>query len=42
MCDNMLVNISGLPGHAMAMDLNIEHLIGYLKVGNQSITTYVS
>ncbi|KAF8906798.1 hypothetical protein CPB84DRAFT_1744923 [Gymnopilus junonius] len=31
MCDNMLVNISGLPGHAMAMDLNIEHLIGYLK-----------
>jgi hypothetical protein len=30
--DNMLVNPSGLPGHAMPMDLNIEHLIGYLKV----------
>ncbi|KAF8223803.1 hypothetical protein L208DRAFT_1315277 [Tricholoma matsutake] len=27
----MLVNISGLPGHAMAIDLNIEHLIGSLK-----------
>ncbi|KAJ8522779.1 hypothetical protein ONZ45_g630 [Pleurotus djamor] len=31
MRDNMLVNISGLPGHAMPVDLNIEHLIGYLK-----------
>jgi hypothetical protein len=30
--DNMLVNPSGLAGHAMPMDLNIEHLIGYLKV----------
>ncbi|EDR07474.1 uncharacterized protein LACBIDRAFT_327989 [Laccaria bicolor S238N-H82] len=29
MHDNMLVNISRLPRHAM--DLNIEHLIGYLK-----------
>lgn len=28
----MLVNPSGLAGHAMPMDLNIEHLIGYLKV----------
>ena len=28
----MLVNVSGLPGHAMAIDLNIEHLIGDLKV----------
>ena len=27
----MLVNVSGLPGHWMAIDLNIEHLIGYLK-----------
>lgn len=27
----MLVNISGLPGHWMAIDLNIEHLISYLK-----------
>ncbi|PPQ81298.1 hypothetical protein CVT24_009900 [Panaeolus cyanescens] len=31
MRDNMLVNPSGLDGHAMAIDLNIEHLIGYLK-----------
>ena len=28
----MLVNPSGLPGHWMAIDMNIEHLIGYLKV----------
>ena len=34
MRDNMLVNVSGLPGHFMAVDLNIEHLIGYLKVQN--------
>ncbi|KAG6826101.1 hypothetical protein H0H92_001127 [Tricholoma furcatifolium] len=31
MRDNMLVNVSGLAGHWMAIDLNIEHLIGYLK-----------
>ncbi|KAH9051615.1 hypothetical protein EDB83DRAFT_2226099, partial [Lactarius deliciosus] len=31
MCDNMLVNPSGLPGHAMGIDMNIEHLIQYLK-----------
>ncbi|KAJ7850826.1 hypothetical protein B0H14DRAFT_2355556, partial [Mycena olivaceomarginata] len=32
MPDNMIICISGLgPGHCMAMDLNIEHLIGYLK-----------
>ncbi|KAH8979980.1 hypothetical protein EDB86DRAFT_2768527, partial [Lactarius hatsudake] len=29
--DNMLVNLSGLPGHAMGIDMNIEHLIRYLK-----------
>ena len=29
MCDNMLVNVLGLPGHFMPVDLNIEHLIGY-------------
>ncbi|KAH8986497.1 hypothetical protein EDB92DRAFT_1818309 [Lactarius akahatsu] len=29
--DNMLVNPSGLPGHAMGIDMNIEHLIQYLK-----------
>ena len=28
----MLVNPSGLPGHAMGIDMNIEHLIRYLKV----------
>lgn len=32
MSDNMLVNVSGLIGHAMPIDLNIEHLIGELKV----------
>lgn len=32
MRDNMIINISGLPGHAMPVDLNIEHVIGYLKV----------
>ena len=32
MRDNMIVNVSGLPGHFMAVDLNIEHIIGYLKV----------
>ncbi|KAH9158595.1 hypothetical protein EDB89DRAFT_2085763 [Lactarius sanguifluus] len=31
MRDNMLVNPSGLPGHAMGIDMNIEHLIRYLK-----------
>lgn len=32
MRDIMLVNPSGLPGHFMSIDMNIEHLIGYLKV----------
>ena len=32
MRDIMLVNPSGLKGHAMGIDMNIEHLIGYLKV----------
>ena len=32
MQDMMLVNVSGLPGHTMCIDLNIEHLIRYLKV----------
>ena len=31
-CDNMIINTSGLSGHFMAVDLNIEHLISYLKV----------
>jgi hypothetical protein len=32
MQDNMLVNVLGLKGHSMPIDLNIEHLIGELKV----------
>jgi len=32
MRDNMLVNVSGVDGHAMPRDQNIEHLIGRLKV----------
>ena len=32
MRDNMLVNISGLQGHSMVIDINMEHLIGQLKV----------
>jgi hypothetical protein len=32
MHDNMLVNVSGCEGHSMGVDLNIEHLIGFLKV----------
>ncbi|KAF6749454.1 hypothetical protein DFP72DRAFT_1142625 [Ephemerocybe angulata] len=31
MRDTMLVNVSGLPGHWMGIDMNIEHLIRYLK-----------
>ena len=37
MRDNMLVNVSGLSGHFMPVDLNIEHLIGYLKVSYEVI-----
>ncbi|THU75799.1 hypothetical protein K435DRAFT_880153 [Dendrothele bispora CBS 962.96] len=32
MRDNMLVNVSGLPGHFMGIDMNIEHIIGELKI----------
>ncbi|THU81758.1 hypothetical protein K435DRAFT_692876, partial [Dendrothele bispora CBS 962.96] len=31
MLDNMIVNVAGLPGHGMGIDMNIEHLIGTLK-----------
>ncbi|KIK77060.1 hypothetical protein PAXRUDRAFT_36838 [Paxillus rubicundulus Ve08.2h10] len=31
MHDNMLVNLTGLEGHCMLIDLNIEHLIHFLK-----------
>ncbi|KAE9393497.1 hypothetical protein BT96DRAFT_999370 [Gymnopus androsaceus JB14] len=31
MRDNHLVNISGIPDHFMAIDMNIEHHIGYVK-----------
>ncbi|KIJ05902.1 hypothetical protein PAXINDRAFT_20870 [Paxillus involutus ATCC 200175] len=32
MRDNMLVNLTGLEGHCMPIDLNIEHLIKFLKL----------
>ncbi|KAF8153396.1 hypothetical protein B0H34DRAFT_662758, partial [Crassisporium funariophilum] len=32
MRDNQLLNLTGLPGHSMPVDLNIEHTIGELKV----------
>ncbi|KAF9222112.1 hypothetical protein BS17DRAFT_838783 [Gyrodon lividus] len=32
MCDNMLVNLTGIEGHYIPIDLNIEHLIKFLKV----------
>jgi hypothetical protein len=38
MRDNMLVNVSGLPEHFMPVDLNIEHLIGYLKVRELAVS----
>ena len=31
-CDNMLVNLMGIKGHCMPIDLNIGHLIKFLKV----------
>ena len=43
MRDNMLVNMSGLEGHAMAIDINMEHLIGQLKVYIfSSLSNYVA
>lgn len=32
MRDTMIINVASLPGHGMGIDLNIEHLIRYLKV----------
>ncbi len=32
MWDNSLINISGLEGHFMVIDMNIEHLINDIKV----------
>jgi len=32
MRDSMLVNMTGLEGHWMPVDLNIKHLIKFLKV----------
>lgn len=37
MRDNMIINISGLSGHFMAVDLNIKHIIGYLKVNTVAL-----
>lgn len=43
MRDNMLVNLTGLEGDFMAIDLNIEHLIRFLKVCcHLSIQSYLS
>jgi len=40
MRDNMIVNLTGLIGHCMPIDLNIEHLIGYLKAsGSRTLDT---
>ncbi|KAJ7210897.1 hypothetical protein GGX14DRAFT_534724 [Mycena pura] len=37
--DNMIICISGLgPGHCMGVDMNIEHLIGYLKAKGMTST----
>jgi len=41
MRDNMLVNVSGSEGHAMAIDINMEHLIGQLKVSSESPLHYL-
>ena len=39
----MLVNMSGSEGHAMAIDINMEHLIGQLKVYFfSSLSNYVA
>ncbi|THU96721.1 hypothetical protein K435DRAFT_567823, partial [Dendrothele bispora CBS 962.96] len=32
MRDNMIINVAGLPGHGMGIDMNIEHIIGALKL----------
>jgi hypothetical protein len=37
MRDNMIVNLTGLVGHCMPIDLNIVHLFGYLKVSASCI-----
>ena len=42
MRDIMLVNPTGIPGHAMGIDLNIEHLIRYLKVSCSIIFVFVN
>jgi hypothetical protein len=38
MRDNMLVNLTGLVGHCMPIDLNIEHLIGFLKASVSGVS----
>jgi hypothetical protein len=38
MRDNMIVNMSGKPGHAMGADENIEHGIRTVKVFLKSFT----
>lgn len=38
MHNSMLVNVLRLPEHFMPVDLNIEHLIGYLKVQELAVS----
>ncbi|KIK76079.1 hypothetical protein PAXRUDRAFT_36944 [Paxillus rubicundulus Ve08.2h10] len=42
MQDNMLVNLTGLKCHFMPIDLNIEYLIKFLKVGHSLGIAYHS
>ena len=42
MRDSMLVNFTGLEGHFMPIDLNIEHLIRSLKVRIRVINIMIS
>jgi hypothetical protein len=41
MRDNALVNFTGLEGHSMPIDLNIEHCIKFLKVCTQIIHSLI-
>ena len=36
MRDNLLVNLTGVDGHSMAIDINMEHAIGQVKVRRDS------
>ena len=38
MRDNMLISIMGHPGHYIAVDLNMEHNVGFQKVSPHSLS----